>query len=159
MVSKLVVFDLDDTLIDTSGQLSPETVWDNLKELELLDGAREFLVDFPARKILVTKERMEGLQKAKLDKLGIFDLFEKVIVCTSNKEKSNYFRKIAEENNKVEIWAVGDRIDSEIRYANEWGWKTVLVKRGKYKTLNVLGKSYVSDYEIDDLFELGNLLK
>lgn len=159
MKSKLIVFDLDDTLIDTSGKLNIETVWKDIEELELLDGVEEFLINFPIRKILVTMESTKGLQKAKLDKLEIFDLFEDVMICNSNIGKMNCFKEIEKNNNGVEIWAVGDRIDSEIKYANGLKWKSVLFKRGKHKDLKAQDGLEIPDYEINDFTEIKGLLR
>lgn len=156
MESRLVVFDLDDTLIDTCGRLDDEV---GLVGLKLLDGVREFLTGFPVRKILVTREKTKDLQKAKLDELRIFDLFEDVLICDSKEGKLECFREIAKKNEGVDIWAVGDRIDSEIRYANELGWKSVLLKRGKYSKLKAQDELEIADYDISDFVKLKDLLK
>lgn len=145
--------------MDTCGQLNIETEWDDIKGLKPLDGVRDFLENFPVRKILATKEDTKGLQVAKLNELGIFDLFEGVLVCSSKEKKMECFREIAKKNEGVEIWAIGDRIDSEIRYANELGWKSVLLKRGKYSKLKAQDKLEIADYEIKDFIELKDLLK
>lgn len=159
MKSKLVVFDLDDTLIDTHGRPNSERGLEGLEGLELLDGVKELLLGFPVRKILVTIEKTKDLQRAKLDKLDIFDLFEDVLICDSKEGKRDCFREIAKKNEGIEIWTVGDRIDSEIRYANELRWKSVLIKRGKYRDLEAQNDLEIPDYVINNFIELRDLLK
>jgi len=157
MKPKLLVFDLDDTLIDTFGQMNVGTEWEDLEGLQLLRGAWELLNDSMTRKMLVTTESVAGLQKAKLKKVGIYELFEQVIICNSGEEKRRCFKEIAACNSEAVIWAIGDRIDSEIRHAKEVGWKTVLVKRGKYKDLEPQCELEIPDYSINDIADFRNL--
>ena len=158
MENRILVFDLDDTLIDTSGQMRSGKEWDDIKRLKLLEGVRGVLNNPNYRKMLVTKENVPGLQKAKLYEIGIYNLFENVFICSSCDDKRQYFERIGRMSEGGNIWAIGDRIDSEIRHANRLGWKTVLMKRGKYKNLEARDYLEVPDYGVNDFFELGNLL-
>lgn len=158
MESKLIIFDLDDTLINTFETMGRGSEWEDIKNLSLIDGAREFLANVKARKILVTTESVDGLQKVKMDNVGISNDFEEVVVCDSHEAKRRCFAEIDKKNFGVEIWAIGDRIDSEIRHANALGWKSVRLKRGKYVGLAPKCELEIPKYEIRNFAELENLL-
>jgi uncharacterized cofD-like protein len=156
--NKVFVFDLDNALIDTHKYMREGYEWEDLHKLKLRDGVKKMLISIRDKKILVTRETIKGLQKAKLEKTGIYDLFDKVIICNSNEEKLQCFEKIDKENNGVEIWAIGDRIDSEIRYANMFGWRNVLLRIGKYKNLKALNYFEIPEFEVESIVELKDLI-
>jgi FMN phosphatase YigB (HAD superfamily) len=158
MGNRIFVFDLDNALIDTHKYMRGGHEWEDLHKLKLLNGVKELLISIKNKKILVTTETIKGLQKAKLDKTGIYDLFDEVVVCNSNEEKLQCFEKIDKENNDVEIWAVGDRIDSEIRYANMLGWRNILLRVGKYKGLKALNDFDIPEFEVGSIVELRDLI-
>ena len=84
MKEKLLIFDLDDTLIDTNGVLREETVWEDVEKLTLLPGVKDFFINFSGKKVLVTKETDEGLQSKKIEVLKIRDLFVEILICYNN---------------------------------------------------------------------------
>jgi FMN phosphatase YigB (HAD superfamily) len=159
MNSKLLIFDLDDTLFTCDRSIKKNEDWENITSAEPFSGVVEFLHDFHGKKMLVTKETHPNLQNKKLDLLGIKNFFNRIMVCYKNEEKKELFSKIIVENPGVEIWVIGDRIDSEIRYGNELGLKTILLKKGKYKTLKAKDGFEVPNYEINEFVELSNILK
>jgi FMN phosphatase YigB (HAD superfamily) len=159
MKSRVVIFDLDDTLFVRDSSIQENEDWENITSAEPSLGVVEFLHNFSGKKMLVTKESHPNLQNKKLELLGIRKLFDEVMICYKNKEKKELFSKIMCENPGDEIWVVGDRIDSEIRYGNELGLKTVLLNQGKYKTLKAKDDFEVSDYKIDKFIELNRILK
>ena len=131
----LIVFDLDDTLYDCSGQMKEATKWQDARCIVPFLGVIDFLSLFPARKILLSRETDAGLQDVKIDALCIRTYFDKIYFCQRNEEKKNLLGKIQQEYSSEDIWVVGDRIDSEIQYGNELGMKTVRLQHGKYSRL------------------------
>ena len=128
----LIIFDLDDTLYDRIGQLKDDLT--GLEKIKLYLGVKDFLQKTDLVKILVTKGNQE-LQFKKLEILGLKSLFDQIIVCSSDEHKKSSFNKILQKYPDKKILVIGDRVNSEIRYANQLGLKTVLLNQGKYKNL------------------------
>ncbi|MBT4651145.1 HAD hydrolase-like protein [Candidatus Woesearchaeota archaeon] len=158
MKEKLLIFDLDDTLIDTNGVLREETVWEDVEKLTLLPGVKDFFINFSGKKVLVTKETDEGLQSKKIEVLKIRDLFVEILICYNNEGKKKCFEKVMNDFPDDELWVIGDRRDSEIRHGNELGLKTMLLKRGKYKNLKAKDGLEVPDYEVEGFEELTEII-
>lgn len=132
----LVIFDLDDTLYDCTGQVitNPDGTY-NHDFIKPFPNVRTFLKQNHFKKVLVTKGSHE-LQSRKLRLLDIEFLFDEIMICDTDHGKEHCFKKILEEHpEEKEVVVIGDRIDSELRYGNKLGLKTVLLKQGKYKNL------------------------
>ena len=152
----LIIFDLDDTLYDRTGQLS-----DNLKELfeiKLFPKIKEILEQNHFNKVLVTTGD-ETLQNQKIDVLGIRNFFDKIFICDCNSEKIKCFKEIRKNYPKEQIIVVGNRIDAEIAAGNQVGLQTVLLRHGKYKSLKAKNEFEVPDYEIEQIFQMGELIR
>jgi len=156
MNSKLLVFDLDDTLLLTSGVIKKD--YSNLEQIKLFPGVKEFLINNHSQKILVTKGD-KTIQEKKVNILGIKNYFEKIFFPLTDAHKITCFKKIIKQYPNNESWVIGNKITSEICYGNQLGLKTVLLRKGKYKTLKAKDDSEVPDYEIDKFTELSNILK
>jgi putative hydrolase of the HAD superfamily len=156
MNSKLLIFDLDDTLLLTSGVIKED--YSNLEEIQLFPGVKEFLTTNNTKKFLVTKGDKE-IQEKKVNLLGIKDDFEKIFFPLTDAHKITCFKKIIKQYPNNESWVIGNKITSEIKFGNELGLKTVLLKKGKYKTLKAKDDSEVPDYEIEEFTELNEVLK
>ena len=141
----LIIFDLDDTLFP---RLPDNYTDEDLHILQLFPTARS-LLEYPdnLKKVLVTKGDPE-FQMAKINILNISHLFEAIFVCSADEEKKECFRSISENFPDDEIWVFGDRIDSEIRYGNELGLKTIHLRQGKYKHLKARNTVEIPAYEI-----------
>lgn len=155
----LIVFDLDDTLYDCSGQVKHETRWQDAKRIAPFPGALDVLSSHPAKKILLSRETDTGLQDVKIDALGIRDYFVKIYLCQRSEEKKTFLEKIQQEYSSEDIWVVGDRIDSEIQYGNELGMKTVRLCYGKYKAMEPQHKLQKAHHTITEFSQLGALLR
>lgn len=131
----LIVFDLDDTLFHTSGQMTYPTRWEDVKRITPFTGVPEFLQSYPAKKVLLTWETDKGLQDAKINQLGIRSFFDEILICYSNEEKKEYLERVKKKYASEQIIVVGDRIDAEIQFGNELGMKTVRLRYGKYRTM------------------------
>ena len=154
----LIVFDLDDTLYDKTGQVAAHSQWQDAEKIVPLPGVKGFLNSFRGKKILLTKETEQGLQTKKIEALGIKKFFDKVMICHSDDEKKALLENIKQDFPNEEIWVVGDRIDTEIRFGKELGLKTIRLKHGKYKDLTPKNKYEVPDYEITSFRELKKVL-
>lgn len=162
----LIIFDLDDTLYDKTGQLSDDLK--ELNEIKLFSGVKEILDKTEIKKVLVTCGDVV-LQRRKLEILGINNSFDNVFICPENEGKEEIFKFIINKYNtdrnyiynidKSKIFVVGNRIDSEIRYGNKLGLKTILLRHGKYKNLERKDNLEIPNYEINNMCEMGDLIK
>lgn len=140
----MIIFDLDDTLYDRFGTL-PDNLM-GIDKIKVYPGVKEFLREEKNFiKVLVTKGN-KFLQQKKLEILGLKFDFDIVAVCETNKEKKSAFQSIIKKHPSKKIYVVGDRVDSEIRYANELGLVTVLISKGKYKNLKAKGSDDIPNY-------------
>ena len=157
-MNDIIIFDLDDTLYDKNNQLTDDYNYEDIDKITPFPGVIDFLSNHPSQKILVTKETEPEFQNKKIEILKIKNLFDKITVCHSNLEKKRVFSQIMESNPNLTIWVVGDRINSEIRYGNELGFQTVLLKTGKYKNLRPKDKYELPNYEINQFNELKEII-
>jgi|SRR3989344_4197783 len=154
-IFKTIIFDLDDTLYDTSGRLDDATP--NFEGMKLLPGVREILEQIKAKKILLT-HGSEAIQNKKIDTLGLKNLFDEIIIVATNAEKLSVFEKIKSEfPNPKEVAVVGDRRDAEIRFGNICGFTTILIPGFKYKSLAPKDDLEIPAYEIRAFSDLTNL--
>ena len=144
----LIIFDLDDTLYDRTGQLPENHTQKQVQAIELFSGVKELLNVSGFSKILVTKGESEFQQK-KLELLGIKDKFDEIKITSTDEEKKKEFEDILDRCPHPLTWVIGNRIDSEIRYGNELGLKTIHLKHGKYKHLKARDRFEIPDYETE----------
>ncbi len=154
---KVLIFDLDDTLFDSTGQ-DP-----NDKDLSIqpFPGVPEFLSACPHKKILVTRGVL-SLQNRKIKKLGIKDYFDEIYICENDEGKWEIFQNILEKHSSQkphDFIVIGNRIDCEIRYGRMLDVRTVHLKHGKYKDLTPKDTYEVAQYVIDEFFQFPNILK
>ena len=155
-MNKLLIFDLDDTLFLCSGVIKED--YSNLEEIKLFPGVTEFLENNDHQKFLVTKGDQE-IQEKKVNLLGIKDYFEEIFYPLIDDGKKDCFQTIIHKYPFSQIWVIGNKITSEIKFGNELGLKTVLLRKGKYKTLKAKDDYEVPNYEIEEFTELQDLLK
>ncbi len=155
----IVIFDLDDTLYSRTEQLKDNYSEEDLSKITLFPGVKGFLENPSFKKILVTKETEEGLQNKKIDQLKIRNFFNKIFICSKNEEKKEHFTKVLKENPYQKIFVVGDRIDSEIRFGNELGLITILIKSGKYQGLVPKDLMEKPTYTVNDFTNIKKIIK
>ena len=153
----LIIFDLDDTLYDRSGQVRDEHREEDIQKITVFPGVIDFLRTSTAKKILLTKETDLGLQEAKINTLKIGPFFDKIIICHSDTEKKIQFQNMKKRYPAQKIWSVGDRLDTDILFAKEQGFATIQLKHGKYKNLPA-NDANKPDYIITTFAELNNIL-
>lgn len=146
----MIIFDLDDTLYDRSGSLTDSL--NGLEGIRPFPGVKEFLQRKDFRKVLITKGKKK-LQDLKLDLLGIRNFFDEIIICEGSEGKMKSLRRFSEKSG--EKWVVGNRIDEEIIFGHELGFKTVWLKHGKYKNLKA---AFHPDHTINTFLEIGRLV-
>ncbi len=144
---RLYLFDLDDTLCDTSGwkkSWSEETDYFRLR-LQFMPDAKEVLSVLDGPKVLVTAgDKVTQTQKSLLlgVRLGLENIFSEIHIVEKNEDKEDAFRAIAKqyrenshENDRIwgrHVVVIGNRIDSEIYYGNMLGFTTVRMLHGSY---------------------------
>lgn len=149
---KVIIFDLDDTLYDTSSRL--DAVTPNYAEMKLFEGGRDILEKIKSKKILLTHGD-EAIQNRKIDILGVRALFDEIIIVSSLGDKLTFFEKMKSEfSDPKEVAVVGDRRDSEIRFGNMMGFVTILLKQGKYKDNASKDDLEIPTYEIMEFREI-----
>ncbi|MFW5853018.1 MAG: HAD family hydrolase [Patescibacteria group bacterium] len=154
---KIVIFDLDDTLFDTSGQL--DETYSGLNEIKLFPETLSVLKTLKAKGIILFLVSIgsEKIQTEKIKILKINDYFEEIFICSTGEEKYKIFEKIINDYIEIEtkeILVAGDRIDREITYGKQLGCFTVRINRGKWKDLQPANKLQVPDYIVNDLTEI-----
>jgi len=131
---------------------------ENLEQAQVYPEVEEFLQSSKDTKILVTKELVPGLQQKKIDHLGIKKWFDEIIICSSDQEKKDYFQKIKEKYVGRQIWVIGDRITSEIRWGNKLGLKTIQIYLGKYKDLKPKDDLEIPQYKVTTFEEIESII-
>lgn len=151
---KLVIFDLDDTLFDTTGQLAGS--YEKLESITPFEHTVPILEKLRDRKIpivLVTTGD-EAIQRKKLDLLKIHHLFDSVAICAEGDSKKDLIRQALfsyEITDPKDAYVVGDRIDREILFGNQLGCTTVRVLHGKRKDWQPEGSDQEPDISIASL--------
>ena len=127
-----------------------------------LDNMKIFPGTLPALKELKGKFRLVLLsqgqpdsQNKRVDALGIRDYFEFILTPMTGKKPEAFDEALGRLNlHPEEIIVVGDRIDAEIKIANDLGMKTVRFRFGKYEKIEPKDDSERADFEIKNLREL-----
>ena len=153
----IVIFDLDDTLFDTTGQL--DETYNNLGTIVPFPDTLDVLEKIHATKILVSRGDKKT-QQEKIKLLGIKRYFSEVFLCSLPEEKKEFFSAILKKYNTAanDVWVVGDRIDVEIRYGNMLGMHTVHFHHGKHKDLKPQDSFDKPMHTIKKLSELCRLI-
>lgn len=164
MKVKLIVFDLDDTLLDTTELLIPiartQAFEDRIRQpLPLMPGALENLEYLKDRYdlALLTQGRLDA-QMQKVKSLGIGHFFKEQYFAdpTQQKPKSVFFAQIIETFRlpPESVLSIGNRRTTDIREAKKVGAKTCLFKYGEHQNENVLVPEDIPDFEIHSHKEL-----
>jgi len=159
----LLLFDLDDTLYSRSEQLSDNYTEGDLAHITLFPGAanllkKNLLNQRQMTKVLVTKGE-DYLQQQKIKNLGIKSHFQKILICPRDEDKKQCFREAMKEFPDKDVWVIGNRLDSEIRYGNELGLKTIYLRHGKYGSLQPKDVYEVPDYEVERFGDIVRILQ
>lgn len=155
--NQLIIFDLDDTLFDSSSQMRAGHEQEDVQHLIPFPGVLSFLASFSGKKALVTKETVPGLQQQKITILGVRRFFDEILICQTVEEKKSRFRQVLAKYHPQKCWVVGDRLDAEIRFGNELGLKTIWLRHGKHRDRQPQNGLEVPDAEISRFAELHSI--
>ncbi len=154
----LLIFDLDDTLYDRTGQVPDNYTDEDINRIVPFSGVREFLTVFTGKKVLVTTETVPGLQYRKIEVLQLRPYFDQIMLCHSPQEKKNCFQQAASLFSSQDVWVIGDRTDVDIKFGKECGFKTVWLRQGKYSRREPQDYWEIPDYEISSFSELSEII-
>lgn len=153
-----LVFDLDDTLLDTTRLLIPiaktPAFYQRIQEpLPLLPGARENLEALKKkyRLILLTQGHVES-QNHKVDSTGVRSLFENVWIVdpTTTDTKFTYFSRLAEALPANETFlSIGNRVSTDIREAKRVGGLTCWFRYGEHQNEAIESPFDHADFQVD----------
>lgn len=158
-----LVFDLDDTLLDTSSWLIPIAQSPLFKErisrpLPLMPGARENLEYLTGKYelILLTLGDLD-FQSAKIKSLDLEKYFSKIFFANIGKSESKdfYFKKLADTAIEPSlVMSIGNRRSQDIRFAKKMGLRTCLFDYGEHQHETVEMPEDQADFEVKNHFEL-----
>lgn len=164
---RLVVFDLDDTLLDTTSLLipianTPEFEKKIREPLPLMPGALENLQLFSQKfnLCLLTQGRTEA-QKQKVESLGIAHFFSAMYFADprKNESKGSFFQQIWQKSNlpAEKIMSIGNRRSTDIREAKKWGMSTCLFHYGEHDNETIQVPEDVPNFTVKNHSELSAL--
>lgn len=153
MRKKLLLFDLDGTLFR---RLPDDFREEDFLSITVYPGVKEVLTLDNCWKVLISKGE-ENLQLRKVGQLGIKHFFDRIYICTVDETKKNCFVEAIRQFPSEEVWVIGDRIDSEIKFGNQLGLKTVQLRQGKYKHLKPRDESEMAQFQISEFIDLMNV--
>ncbi len=110
-------------------------------------------------KLILVSQGSKDSQNKRIDALGIRDYFDEIYLSERGK-KREIFNQIL-DNLRLDanqILVVGDRIDGELKIANELGMQTCRITKGKYKILEPRFKNEEPDFTINTLRGLYGVL-
>lgn len=139
---KVLVFDLDDTLLDTSALLipiadSPAFLERIQRPLPLMEGAKDNLerLRHNYRLFLLTQGDV-SFQRQKIASLGIESYFESCFICDSKRKESKggYFAKILQITQvpPEQHLSIGNRRSTDLREAKQHGYQTCFFSHGEH---------------------------
>jgi HAD superfamily hydrolase (TIGR01662 family) len=153
---KLVIFDLDDTLCDTSGNF--ESTDGKVEELALFPAVEDLLIELRSQDvqaaIVSTGERT--LQERKVAILGLRALVDAVYFCDAPEGKLGLFKQCFQDFHVSprQTLVVGDRIDREITYGKMLGCTTVRLRQGRHQVMTPEAEAQMPDYTLQNIAAL-----
>ncbi|PWU14647.1 MAG: hypothetical protein C5B49_12775 [Bdellovibrio sp.] len=161
-VFQTLIFDLDDTLIDTSRYLLPiagtaEFARRIRQPLPLLPGVRETLRLLHPRYDLhlLTQGRIE-IQKQKLESSQLSAFFSEVFFVDPSKgeSKGEVFHQLSQRKAPALFLSVGNRRSTDIREAKRYGMKTCFFRYGEHADEEPECPEDEADFEVTSFAEL-----
>ncbi len=151
---KVLIFDLDDTLFDSSGQQKINGELD----IKVFDNTYDVLSLKNFKHILVTRGNPE-LQNKKIDLLKIRDFFADIYICDTDEGKYECLKKIYQTHTPPDSYVIGNRIDCEIRYGNMHDAPTIHYLHGKYSGLVPQDLYEIPKHTVCSMLDLKELLQ
>lgn len=139
---EVIVFDLDDTLLDTSSLLipvadTPEFEKRIAQKLPLMPGALENLRELAEKyELFLLTQGNVSFQRQKIRSLGIENHFRECLVFQPQKDttKGVYFQRILEITGLPpgHHLSIGNRLSTDIREAKRLGYQTCHFAHGEH---------------------------
>jgi FMN phosphatase YigB (HAD superfamily) len=111
--------------------------------------------------LFLLTEGDEQFQSAKINNLGIRSIFKDVIITTSEPEaKQKYISEFLKKNHfpPGSVLVVGNRLDKEIKAANELGIHSLWIRHGEGSHLQPGENIGVPDFTLDSVLQIHNVL-
>jgi putative hydrolase of the HAD superfamily len=156
---KAIIFDLDDTLLDTSGSLlklvnSDDYMQAVRRPLPYLPCAKENLIylsrNYPL--YLVTIGNV-AVQRAKIESLQIAHFFREIFIANREvgETKKTYYQTVVNKTGAPppQILSVGNRRTVDVRLSKQVGLKTCLLSYGEHSDEVPEVREDYPDYTID----------
>lgn len=163
-----LVFDLDDTLLDTTQLLIPiaktPSFYKRIQEpLPLMKGALENLNHLKTkyRLILLTQGHIES-QNHKVNSTGIRSFFSDVWIVDpqTSDTKLTYFSRLAESLPKDEQFlSIGNRLSTDIREAKRVGGLTCWFRYGEHQNESIESVLDRADFQVETHAQLISICK
>lgn len=155
----LIVFDLDDTLLDTSGLLIPiahtEAFYKAIQSsLPLMDGAMDNLIYLEKKyQLVLLTQGKKDIQQKKIDSLKIADKFNEIYIAQTdhNENKAQYFLNILNQSkiSAEKCLSIGNRRSVDIREAKRLGYKTCYFHHGEHKLEQIESELDSADFSVE----------
>ena len=139
-----LVFDLDDTLLDTHGLLIPVANTPAFlelisKPLPLLEGALENLTELSkSYSLFLLTQGRQNYQKLKIKNLGIDKFFTEISIVGGDLQttKEDQFRDWIQKGSlhSGAFWSIGNRLTTDLIPAQRLGGKTCWFRHGEHQS-------------------------
>lgn len=160
---KAIVFDLDDTLLDTTGLLipianTPEFEARIQQPLPLLPGALENLTYLQERyRLFLLTQGRTRFQQMKVQSLRIENFFEQIEIVDpqSGQQKSSVFEKWSKTYFAGQVFlSIGNRKSTDLRPAKKLGGQTCWFRFGEHENEPEEDAADKPDFVVQSHFEL-----
>jgi len=161
---KHIIFDLDDTLLDTSQLLipirdTPEFFTRIEQPLPLISGAIENLRYLKKRyRLHLLTQGRPSIQEIKISSLNIQPFFESIHIAdpTQNQTKNEYFEKFSERFSALskEVMSIGNRKSTDLGPAKERGFYTCWFAYGEHVSEEIGNTNEKPDFIVFNHFEM-----
>lgn len=156
---KSIIFDLDDTLMDTA--LYKRQLKENIR---LFPHTEEVLKKLKQRyRLFLITLGDPGIQREKILTLGIKNLFEKIYYVNSlkNETKLGAFEVVLaySGDRPSDFVSIGNRLDTDVGFAKKLGMNGVLFEQGEYLHLKPQNKFEYADHTVKSLKEFEKWLE
>lgn len=159
------IFDLDDTLIDTTNLLIPiqktPAFFQRIQQpLPLFPGAKDLLdaLKSHAKLFLITQGNPE-VQRQKIQSASVERYFDQILIANteSQETKDMKFAQLFEKLDSKQTLVIGNRKKTDLRPAKALGAKTCWYKYGEYLHEPESTSEESPDYTVNSYFELSRL--
>lgn len=128
---KIFIWDLDDTIVKTTQTASVNKDGNiDISDLKIYNNVLDILKDDSIVHVLVsTAKHSKEIQNQKIDMFSIRRYFKEIIIVDSDEKKLEEINNLKYKYNYVQkLFVIGDNTESELKFANDLGMKSVRVK-------------------------------